>query len=295
MAIKNTRMAKTIIVPCICFVTLFFGCKKKGDTVPDDNGKDLIEIKNPVSKGSRAFGIHITQAENNNYEEEFQRSKALGMDAVTLTFLWNTIETDSGFNFDFIDIVNSFYPSHNVKVSICISPIGAISRAVPTKYKDLKFSDPQLINGFQKLLKAVNARTKAVDFTAIILGNEVDLYLNKHSEEWTDYQVFVSENRTFIKTIWGNNMRVGVETTFNSMVNTSVGEVGSLNQEADVIVLSYYPINEKFIAKPISSIANDLNAVFNLFPNKKIYIGIICIYGCHRLGFWGLVVLDRAG
>src|SRR5882724_1615674 len=85
----------------------------------------------PKPKGNRQISIHITQAESNSYDVEFQRAKGLGMNVVPITIPWNSLETNAGFDFSILNIINYYYPVNNTKVSLNITPIYAVSSALP--------------------------------------------------------------------------------------------------------------------------------------------------------------------
>ncbi len=119
-------------------------------------------------KGNRQVGIHITQAESNSYDTEFQRAKSLGMDVVPLTLPWNFIETNSGFDFSLLTTINYYYPLNNTKVSLNITPIYEVSTALPSDLQSKSFDDPVVIKRFKALLDSIHKKLPAAQINNFI-------------------------------------------------------------------------------------------------------------------------------
>ncbi|MCS6974271.1 MAG: hypothetical protein N2044_07220 [Cyclobacteriaceae bacterium] len=223
-------------------------------------------------KGNRQLGIHITTARLNSYDAEFQRCKSLGMDVVPLTLPWNVLETSSGFDFSYLEIINFYYPENHVKVSLNITPVYAIHRAVPADLTSKEFDDPLVLQRFKALIDSVYNKTRNTNFNNFIVGLEVDLYLNSHINEWDNFNVFYDSAVKHIKRRWGNTMPVGVETTWSSTVFEAKDYILGLNQHSDMMVLSYYPVLSDFTVKPPNRIHDDIKAVMDLYPDMPLFI-----------------------
>ncbi|MGC4023681.1 MAG: hypothetical protein QM734_17845 [Cyclobacteriaceae bacterium] len=226
----------------------------------------------PKQKGNRQAGVHITQAELNSYDTEFQRVKGLGIDVIPLTLPWNTLETNSGFDFSSLDIIDYYYPLNNIKVSLNITPIYAIARAVPSDLQSKTFNDSVVIARFKVLLDSVQTRLKHTIINNFIIGLEVDNYLNANASEWTNYKIFYDSAIIFIKQRWGNSMPVGVETTWSSVIGNSKNNIIDLNQYSDMMVLSYYPNQSDFTVKTPTTVHADIKSVIDLYPSIPIFI-----------------------
>lgn len=223
-------------------------------------------------KGNRQVAIHITQAASNSYDTEFQRAKELGMDVVPITLPWNAIETNAGFDFSILSTINYYYPLNHTKVSLNITPIYAVSSALPGDLQVKSFDDPEVITRFKALLDSIHKRLQATQINNIILGLEVDNYLNNHSTAWASYHALYDSAIVHVKKIWGAAMPVGVETTWISATMVSKKQIQDLNLHSDMMVLSYYPNNADFTVKPPAVVHSDIETVIGLYPSIPVFI-----------------------
>lgn len=231
----------------------------------------------PVAKGNRQVAIHITQAELNSYDTEFQRAKNTGMQVVPITLPWTFIENNGKFDFSLVDIINSYYPPTGVKVSLNITPIYAVSLALPSDIQTLALNDQIVINRFHRLLDSVKKHLPNALINNFVVGLEVDNYLNNHSSQWTAYKSFYDSARTYIKKQWGSSMPVGVETTWISATIASKNQIIDLNEHSDMMVLSYYPENTDFTVRPPTDVHSDIETLMSYYPSMPIFI-IECGY-----------------
>ena len=225
-----------------------------------------------IPKGTRQVAIHITQAESNSYDTEFQRVKTLGVDVVPITLPWNVLETPTGFDFSLLAIINTYYPANHVKVSLNVTPVYEISSSMPTDLLSRRFNDPLVKTRFNALLDSIHQKLPAAQINNFILGLEVDNYLNGNPSAWADYQAFYDSARTHIRKIWGAAMKVGVETTFPSATGTSKAQILALNTHSDMMVLSYYPLNSDFTVRAPTDVHADVSAVISLYPSMPVFI-----------------------
>jgi hypothetical protein len=238
---------------------------------PDETGA-------PVKpKGSRQVGIHITQAELNNYDTEFLRAKSAGIDVVPLTLPWGSLETGTGFDFTFLEIINLYYPAYHTKVALNITPIYAVSRSLPPDLLDNPFDDPLVISRFTALLDSIHQKLPDTQINNFTIGLEVDLYLISHPSEWDSYKTLYTHAVARVKQLWGNSMPVGVETTWSAAVHDARNNIINLNEPSDMMVLSYYPNQSDFTVKPPKQVHEDIEAVIELYPDIPVFI-IECGY-----------------
>jgi hypothetical protein len=249
---------KSVLVPVTFFCALI-ACSKN-EEIP------------PKAKGIRQAGVHITQAESNSYDTEFIRVKSLGIEVIPITIPWTMLETSTGFDFSYLDIINYYYPAHQTKVSLNISPIYAVSKALPADLQSKAFNDPQVIARFKILIDSVHKRLAQTTINNFVVGLEVDNYLNNHPAEWPNYKSFYDSARTYLKKIWGAGMSVGVETTWSSAAVNSKDNILSLNQHSDMMVLSYYPNQSDFTVKVPTAVHADVEAIIALYPSMPIFI-----------------------
>ncbi|MGK7394994.1 MAG: hypothetical protein ACNS62_10490 [Candidatus Cyclobacteriaceae bacterium M3_2C_046] len=230
------------------------------------------EIVNIVTKGPRKLGIHITESKNGDYDQNFQDALNAGMDVVPLTFYWTTLENDQGYDFELLDIMNAYFPYFDVPVSLNISPVAAIDKDIPADLQTRKFNDPVLIDRFLQLLDSIHQRIPAVKINNLLLGNEVDLYLNQDPAYWPEFKVFYDSALFKAKKLWGNQLRVGVEITLGSLTQIQVDPARQLNQHSDLVAFTYYPLESDFTMQPPQVVFDDLQKVVDLYPDRLLFL-----------------------
>ncbi len=256
-----------VIISFSFFVLL--SCKKADDT----DTLDFFPIENPLPMDNRTVGMHITMPENSDYETEFFRCQEIGINAYPFTIFWDVLEPDSGvYDFETLEIIDQFFPYYNAKVSLCITPIKYVERGLPSDLMNKSFNDAEVISRFKNLLDSVHSYLSNTDFSALVIGNEIDLYFNQHPTEWTEYKDFYHAICPYAQSLWNNTVDVGTEVCRQTLCELYPTELQQINSVSDIIVVSYYPINEYFHGKEMNEVENDLDAILQLYPTEKIYI-----------------------
>lgn len=224
------------------------------------------------SKGGHMLGIHVTETATLDFEKSFKIAMDAGMDCVPQVIYWNMLEQDGKYDPDqLLEIINLFYPAYDMAVSLCISPIAAISRAVPNDLEMVSFSDPQMIDRFKRLLDTVYKKTPNLDIQFLLLGNEVDLYFSAHPEQWEDYISFTRDIVPYAKQYW-EGIRIGVETTLGGATGPNKDYIKDLNKHTDIICFSYYPINADFTMKPIEEVKPAIGTILDLYQGRAMFL-----------------------
>ena len=257
----KTFSRKTFINACVFTVfCLFISCDKKPASAP------------VTPRENRQFGFHITTTETTDYDENLQLAKQAGMEILPITFIWNHIEKkQNSFDATIPDLANLYYPANNISLCLSISPMYAIHKAVPDDIKNLAWNDPIMINRFKNFLTYLKQKMPAVKISFLSIGNEVDLLL-QNDADWQAYKQFYEAARQHAKTLWGNNLLVGVEATWTALATSFPSELKMLNQNSDYIQVSYYPLENDFTMKPPQSFITDMDKILAAYPNRKIVL-----------------------
>jgi len=105
----------------------------------------------------------------------------------------------------------------------------------------------------------------------ISIGNEVDLVLNGNLE-WDQYISFYQQVASYIHTNYPE-IPVGVKTTvMNGVYKNELSNLQAINQYSDIVMLNYYPQNDKFEILDPSSVITHFNDIVNYFPDKDIWL-----------------------
>lgn len=228
----------------------------------------------PLEKGIRHLGIHITTSQADDYDNDLELARLAGMDVVPLTIYWDSLESDTGYNMQVPALINQYYPHYKLPISLCISPISAASKCLPSDIANLPFDDKRVIDRFKALLDTLRATMPDIQLNNLIIGNEVDLYLNEQgAEAWAQYQVFYERIDLHAELLWGSYLQTGVEITYNTLIRTNPEVAYELNEYTDMVVLSYYPIDGQFQVKdPETALKHDFDELIKHYKDRPIFI-----------------------
>jgi hypothetical protein len=177
--------------------------------------------------------------------EAFDLAYDAGARGQMTTFHWNDLEPQVG-NYDAheLESLNDAIDnaiSHDMTQFIGIQMINTNQREMPTEYAASDFDDPAVIARFKLLLdRVVTPNVGKIKYLSI--GNEVDAYLRAHPAEWASYKTFYDAAGEYAHSL-DPNIQVGATATAEGALTLSGAEVQQLNENSDVMILTYYPIN----------------------------------------------------
>ncbi len=114
------------------------------------------------------------------------------------------------------------------------------------------------------------ARTSNRRVKYLSIGNEVDVYLTTHPQEWGAYQSFYREGVAYVHAVapW---IKVGVTVTYDGAVKNR-GHVADLNSQRDVFILTYYPLGARFSPRRPDSPITDLPKMVELAKKRPLIL-----------------------
>lgn len=219
------------------------------------------------------IGIDVsTQPQDTNftYNSCFVLGTSLGMSVVGLFQNWDSIEkTPNTFDLSIFDIANIYYPAFNMPLKLTIAPIHTNNLEVPSDLTTTAFNNPVLINRFKTLLDSVIAHIPNVTISSLVIGSEHDVYMGTNATSWSQFTTFYDSVSAYAKTLWPG-LKVATELTFSG-ITTYNTFAQALNTNSDYIGISYYPLNDDFTVKPVSTIPTDFETLVDLYPSKPLY------------------------
>ncbi len=203
---------------------------------PDGSDQVLGVATNPRMIPDPALG---------DYLDAFALTHSVGVNGNAFTEKWSTLEPASGIAINaFIDGLNSFEDFYPDTILLGIQVINTTAKETPADLLAVPFDDPQMLQRFEALIDAILARLDhPVRYLSI--GNEVDVYLGNHPQEWAAYQTFFAGAAAYVHQV-APSIQVGVTVTYNGW-RDHADEVQRLNQPSDVLIVTYYPLGAAFM------------------------------------------------
>lgn len=227
--------------------------------------------EDPVPRGERVLAMHIVEGEGESYDAALDAAESLGVEAVTLSLTWRTLEPQPGtFDLTLLDIAESYFPPTGLKLDLMIGPIDTNNDARPDDLQGLPFDDPEVIGRFEALLDAALSRIPSVDLTFLAIGNEVDAFLTD-AAAWEAYGVFYRAAAEHARTLLPG-VDIGVKVTSDGLTGEARALAQALNADSDLILTTYYPLADDFIVRPPSVVGADFDAIAEAYPGRPVYV-----------------------
>lgn len=284
--IKKIIFAVIALVVVVIGLNIVFNKEPVQNETPDnaaninqknEQRSDLTPVgsANVVQKGNRSLGLQITASENGSYDDGFKIAKKAGIDAGKLFIIWTDLEKSPN-NYEpvyFHSIGSTSGLPKGIKVHLMLAAIDVTAKKLPNDIANKPFNDPAVIDRYEKALDYLFSKIPDEQLQSLSLGNEIDSYLNKHSGEWKQYQVFYEAVAKYVKSK-KPNLKVGVTATFKGLTQTAKSNYQTLNKNSDVIMVNYYPVNDEtdFSVKNPSVVHKDFAALLPLYPNTPFYV-----------------------
>lgn len=227
-----------------------------------------------LPSGDRALGIDITTPVDGDFVAALMTAADVGATVNGLHLNWTDIETSPGVYdpaIDYLAIANAFYPPRGTSIALTIAPIDTNRVHVPADLAGLPFDDPLVIHRFNLMLDWALPRVPDLDIVSLSIGNEVDGVLGSDAALYAQYKTFFDSTADHARAL-RPGLAVGVKGIHAGMVGTARALFRSLNQTSDVILTTYYPLNDDFTVKHPSTVAPDMADLVAIYPARPIFL-----------------------
>ncbi len=222
-------------------------------------------------KGNRLLGMAVTPAQDNNYNAAMDLAQAAGVQVVSLKLDWDDVEKAPGvYATPWLKVANLYYPGRNIQLSLRIATLDTNRNRIPADLRSKPFDDRAMIERFNKFVDFVFSEIPQVTLTDFSVGNEVDGVLGGDAAQWKQYTRFFAAVREHIHQK-RPTVKVGVSMTFSGITGPPGAAAAALEQRADLIMVTYYPLTPFFEVRPPSVVHDDVDAVCKLFPGRTIH------------------------
>jgi len=225
-----------------------------------------------VPRGDRMLGIDVSESEGEDYDQAFQLAREAGMQFTSLSVAWDDIEPRPG-EFapdpDWLAIANLYYPAHDVPLALTITPIDTNRTRLPADLRGRAFDDPEVIARFERLLDHVFTQIPDVELAVLAIGNEVDATLGSDGAAWARYQTFFEATAAYARRL-RPQVPVGVKLTMSGLTGETRAWAQALNAQADIVLVTYYPLEADFGVRPARVVHDDLAGMVSLYLDRPI-------------------------
>lgn len=236
----------------LCTFLLLNGCDE-----------DKAEI---VLKGDRLLGIEVNTAEDQEFEEAFALAQSAGIDFNHVSFQWSIYETAPQTYEDinyYLEIVNLFYPQENTPIlSTVLGPVNTTVRDMPLDLLGLSFNDTDVVSRYCSFVSWLLEAIAETDNLGLVLGNEVDIYLDSNPEEWSTYIDFLSQVIENLKSDYPD-LPMGTAVTLYGLIEDANQNMDALLAVCDFVSITYYPLHEDFTVKDPGVVQEDFNQLIS--------------------------------
>lgn len=163
-----------------------------------------------------------------------------GANAQVITKTWHELERTPG-TLELEDLRGGLDYSIQKKLTpyVGIQMINTLVKDVPDDLRAVPFDDPRMLDRFTQLLTQIAPLLRG-RVPYLSLGNEVDIYLEKHPEEIAPFMVFLDKSIALAHVLLPG-VQIGVTGTHEGLLKNRVPLLTQLNQHTDVVILTYYP------------------------------------------------------
>jgi hypothetical protein len=219
----------------------------------------------------RKLGFGVTEG-SIGYERSFADALDAGLEFLELPQQWDEVEKQPGqFESPFVNMANTVYPPHNVSIVLSMNPIDTTALRVPSYLSEADWESSERIEAFCRWFDWTMAQLPDTSVFAMSIGNEVDGWLAQHPEQTEGYAKFFTEVRKHIRKTHPE-MIVGCKTTFSGRSGLSDRLLNQMDQSADAIMLTYYPLDSGFKTRPPDEVASDFDVMIQFASGKPVYI-----------------------
>ncbi len=249
---------------------------------PDDG--DPTSYRAAVDKGTRQIAIELGPLATHGLPR-LELAREIGADVAVVRIRPDALESSPGTYFgpDAAELVAAaqLYPSDGMSLHLSVSPVVSRELALPADLRapieagTANLSDPAVVARFNAILDHIHASLGGANVVSLSLGEEIDRYYEIRNDAffWTSYQWFYAQVSAHAKSLWGPQLKVGLDANLQSLITGSaVWVLASLNQATDYIGLTYYPGHTTFDVPFAVDLRTDFDVLRFLYPGKTFRI-----------------------
>ena len=251
-------------------------CGESGEDLSDTISpkQDTAISQQALPKGERTLELDVNPSQNGDYDQAIEHARQLGAESIRLSVFWDELEPAPGvFNPEpnWLAIANDYYPAQGFRLSLVIAVLDTTEIRLPQDLQGKPLDHPEVIARFQDLLDDIATQIPGLELTSLAIGNEIDGVLGADPDAWAAYQAFYAAGADHARSLWPG-VPVGTKVQFEGLLGPSAGFAQSLNQSSDVIMTTYYPLQDDFSVREPAVIKADFQRLVEAYPEREIQI-----------------------
>ena len=200
----------------------------------------------------------------------FDLAIAAGAEANLIAHTWAELEPEAGrFNLKPLTDSLDYTVRRGLQPFICLQVINTTRREVPADLADVAFDDERMIERFAAFLEALSKHA-AGRVAYLSIGNEVEVYLDRHAGEWQRYERFYGRAAATARRLLPG-VKIGVTGMLEGLRRGAGERLRKLQQTSDVVILTYYPL-DGFDMRAPSTVAADFALMLEFAGDKPLLL-----------------------
>ena len=254
-----------------------------GDTATTADGPDAAP---PLPRGSRVLGLAVA-VDDLDFPSNVQIARDAGARTANATFGWDEIErpydadagddagADSGadggtptqlFN-PVLHIVNLVLSDSRMGVTLTIDALDVGGSRAPTELATRPLDDLEVSARYDRMIDYVLTQLHDVDITALLVASSVDVPLGDDAAKHAAFAAFLTRAAAHVHAV-RPMLPVGFTVTATGAVARK-DRLGPAWAAADVLGVTYFPIDAAARVRPPSAVGADIDAFVGAFPTGK--------------------------
>ena len=160
--------------------------------------------------------------------------------------------------------------SQDLTLLVGLQLLNTTEREVPADLADVPFDSPEMQVRFHRLIDVLAPHLdRHVHYLSV--GNEVDVYLGQHPEEWEAYRSFLDDASAYVHSVapW---IQVGTTITFGGATGENAAQVEALTASRDVLIFTYYPLEADFRPRPPDAPFTDFPRMIEMAGGRPVIL-----------------------
>jgi hypothetical protein len=197
---------------------------------------------------------------------EFQQTGATGL---FQSATWHDLESSKNvFTLDSLTSILDSTPQQTLLVNLKV--LDTTSKSTPTFLTNTAFNTPAMKTEFHHLIDHLAPHLKGkVKYLSV--GNEVDVWLSQHPDQWSAYTDFFTDAVSYIHTTLPG-IQVGVTSTYDGYMGPDRTHLATLNATSDTWIATYYPVDGHFVPRSPDVVLTELPALVSLAADKPMVL-----------------------